>query len=78
MNELKPCPFCGGTRLFVGTVAEIEMQDENHEDYVFNRQHYAVVCNYNDGGCGASSGVVYKSEEGAIEAWNRRAGEHGD
>ena len=71
--QLKPCPFCGGTKLFVGTLAEIEMQDEDHEDYAFNKQYYAVVCDYNEGGCGASTGGANRSADEAIEAWNRRA-----
>ena len=73
MPELKPCPFCGGTQLFVGTIAEIEMMDEGHTDYLLKSQNYAVVCNYIEGGCGASSGGDARSEEEAIEAWNRRA-----
>ena len=72
---MKPCPFCGGTKLFVGTIAEIEMQDEDHEDFAFNRQLYSVVCDYQEGGCGASVGGCRRSEQEAIEAWNRRVKE---
>lgn len=70
--ELKPCPFCGGTKIFVGSVAEIELMDKYDENYdLYNRQ-FQAVCDYNVGGCGASSGY-YKSKATAIEAWNRRA-----
>lgn len=61
MTELKPCPFCGGTSV-----------DVKYEPYPVPN-HY-IVCNYNKGGCGASSGCDYTVEE-AIEAWNRRVGE---
>lgn len=55
MAELKPCPFCGGE------VAEVD-----EEDGIF-----FVVCNYLNGGCGASS--CHRTDEAeAIEAWNRR------
>ena len=73
MLKLKPCPFCGGTQLFVGTIAEIEMQDEDHPDYLHSSKIYAVVCDYIKGGCGASTGGGAISKEEAIEAWNRRA-----
>ena len=74
-NELKPCPFCGGDKLFVGTIAEVEMQDEDHPDFDNNSRYYTVVCDYTEGGCGASCGGSNETEEEAIEAWNRRANE---
>ena len=73
MAELKPCPFCGGTKIWIGTIAESEMQDENHPDYEFNSEHYTVVCDYSEGGCGASTGGSARTKEAAIKAWNRRA-----
>ena len=72
MEELKPCPFCGGTKLFVGTIAEIELTDEDHPDYSTNSEFYSVVCDYTDGGCGASVGGASRSASEAITAWNRR------
>ena len=74
MDEIKllPCPFCGGTKLFVGTVAEAAMQDRNHPEYYSNSRNYTVVCDYTEGGCGASSGGGSRSKEEAAEAWNRR------
>ena len=49
------------------------MQDKNHPDYEFNSQHYVVVCDYSEGGCGASTGGSARTVEDAIKAWNRRA-----
>ena len=49
------------------------MQDKKHPDYEFNSQHYIVVCDYSEGGCGASTGGSARTEEEAIKAWNRRA-----
>lgn len=62
-QELKPCPFCGGKatiRIFRGKDGW--------------RDRYAVLCRYDEGGCGAESGL-YHYEEEAIEAWNRRVTE---
>ena len=73
MPELKPCPFCGGKQLFVGTIAEIEMMDEDNPNYLHSKEVYSVVCDYLKGGCGASTGGGARSEDEAIEAWNRRA-----
>ena len=70
--KLKHCPFCGGTKLFVGTVAEIEFTDEYDSNYDLYNGQYQVVCDYNAGGCGASS-CCCESEGAAIAAWNRRA-----
>ena len=75
LPTIRECPFCGGTELFVGTIAECEMQDESHPDYYSNSRIYTVVCDYMNGGCGASIGGGCKSEKEAIAAWNRRAGE---
>lgn len=60
MEELKPCPFCGNEptiRIFKGKDGW--------------RDRYAVICRYDEGGCGAESGL-YHYESEAIEAWNRR------
>nr|DAP58851.1 MAG TPA: restriction alleviation protein [Caudoviricetes sp.] len=70
--KLKPCPFCGGIKIFVGSVAEIEYMDETNENYVLDSGVFQVVCDYNSGGCGASSGCCL-SKDVAIAAWNRRA-----
>lgn len=74
MNKLEPCPFCGGTKIWIGTIAECEMQGKNHPDYEFNSQHYVAVCDYLEDGCGASTGGSARTVEDAIRAWNRRDG----
>ena len=61
MEKLKSCPFCGSKptiRIFKGKDGW--------------RNSYAVICRYDEGGCGAESGL-YHYESEAIEAWNRRA-----
>lgn len=70
--KLKPCPFCGGTKIFVGSVAEIELMDKYDENYDLYNSQFQVVCDSIAGGCGASSGCC-KNKAAAIEAWNRRA-----
>lgn len=64
MAKLKPCPFCGGENLLVGTAREIEVDCGDDDSF-------AVCCNYRKGGCGAVSGYRDSKKE-AIEAWNRR------
>lgn len=63
---LKSCPFCGSI-----TAPEIEIPFEDNGDYL--EQNRCVVCNFNNGGCGASGGVR-DSEEKAVAAWNDRKG----
>ena len=70
--QLIPCPFCGGTKIWIGTIAECEMQDKNHPDYEYNSDHYTVVCDFSGGGCGASTGGSARTKEAAIRAWNKR------
>jgi Lar family restriction alleviation protein len=64
-SKLLRCPFCGGE----GTV--IVRKGKNGW-----RDRYAVLCDYEHGGCGAESGW-YHYEAEAIEAWNRRADSNG-
>lgn len=61
--KLKPCPFCGSTdapRLYT-----------RHGKDGW-RDRYMVLCDYDDGGCGSSSGWYHYPGE-AVECWNRRA-----
>ena len=65
MNDLKPCPFCGGKaqEKFVkrpGLFPTLKFPYTTHTVY--------IRCEV----CLASSGVRFVREE-AIEAWNRRA-----
>ena len=65
-TKLKPCPFCGRVKPFLGRLTEIETVDANHNE------QFAVVCDAQNGGCGAASGF-FTSKNKACEAWNRRA-----
>lgn len=69
MSELKPCPFCGRQNIELDSSKELE-EYENFEEC--HSEYYTLVCDWNKGGCGASSGF-YPTIKEAIEAWNRRA-----
>ena len=58
---LKPCPFCGG-----------EADVIEHRFYLLDSS-YGLCCKE----CKAETYQFYESEEKAIDAWNRRAGEEG-
>ena len=63
MAELKPCPFCGETGICIERVIA----------YTPTGYLYKARCS-NIPYCGTMQGGFY-TEEAAIEAWNRRAGE---
>lgn len=63
MQELKPCPFCGGEA--VVDHWELSSPDEGWEDE--REDIYYIVCSE----CGSET-YEYRSKEEAIEAWNRR------
>lgn len=64
MNDrLKYCPFCGG-------VDSVTIDKFNTLIPGFNL--YAVFCDKDKEGCGAT-GPYKRSEEDAIEVWNRRS-----
>lgn len=70
MSELKPCPICGKTEtLKISDCVAIEDCDrfEICDKVTFK----LIVCDYNKGGCGTSSGYRPTKEQ-AIEAWNDR------
>lgn len=81
MNELKPCPFCGGTSaLRVLDQNEADLLGAEDENYSEN-PYYQVVCCMTENspvpladwqpGCG-SAGGFRKTKEQAIATWNRR------
>ena len=72
MGELKRCPFCGKDVAEVGTVADHAFMDRDDTAYYWASRSYSVVCNFLKGGCGAATSSRFRSEEEAIEAWNRR------
>jgi Lar family restriction alleviation protein len=60
MAELKPCPFCGATdNKKLRPTSGVELSREEGIFQVFCWE------------CGASSGY-FRTEQEAIEAWNRR------
>lgn len=61
-KELKPCPFCGSTELYISPPCN------DPPDYDILLNSYQVVCRYCHC-CGSSTGEY----EDVIELWNRRA-----
>lgn len=71
-NNLKPCPFCGGTKIVIDGckgLEECKLFEECDDE-----EFYAVVCDFTQGGCGASGGYR-ETKEQAITAWNKRSGD---
>ena len=59
MDELKPCPFCGG---------DAELLSLNNTEQGLSPLYWYVVCT---NGCARTFRHI--SDHDAIEAWNRRA-----
>ena len=69
MNELKPCPFCGG---------DAKHQTYTSQQTLFSPSKRCIYYKCKD--CEAQTkafreSVYYSAEEKAVEAWNRRVGE---
>lgn len=62
-KKLKPCPFCHNPN--------VRMTRYAADGRVRYTDRYAVLCDYNENGCGAESGRYHTPEE-AAEMWNRR------
>ena len=76
---LRSCPFCGKSVATFVTAREEEECKHFEDDVcpVYEPDECGVkkiVCDFTQGGCGASTGYA-SSEERAIELWNRRKGE---
>ena len=67
-ERLNPCPFCGST------TAPYVTRYWNDELKRYEEFQWQVICNFNAGGCGGSSGVR-GDEHLAIELWNGRDNE---
>ena len=63
MDDLKPCPFCGEKE-------PVRFMTRKGKDGF--RDYFYVLCEYDTGGCGASSGW-HHYEDDAVDAWNNRA-----
>lgn len=61
MEELKPCPFCGGEDVRIFSMPK----RENCEEQIC----YTIICN----DCNSGSGMYIDSKNAAVKAWNRRA-----
>lgn len=59
--KLRNCPFCG----FDSPTMRIYKGKDGWRD------RYAVICRYDEGGCGAEGGMYHSAIE-AAEAWNQR------
>ena len=83
MDELKPCPFCGGKVSLVLCDDEGNLHDEAYKEHPYSglgfMLHHAhednpecPIASYECDG-GILGGVyIYDTEEQAAEAWNRR------
>ena len=60
-KKLRPCPFCG--------FDECEIRVAPWKDGW--RSQYFVLCNYDEGGCGAAGGERHSVAE-AVDCWNER------
>lgn len=84
MNNLKPCPFCGGNVSLVLCDDEGNLHDEAYREHPYSglgfMLHHAheenpecPIASYECDG-GILGGVhIYETEEQAAEAWNKRA-----
>ena len=63
--KLKPCPFCGSKNVKCLTAAEI------CEHYSNDPVSFAVICDAQEGGCGAAGGYC-NTKENAIKNWENR------
>ena len=72
MEELKPCPICGGTKLATSYSACINMDHEFMPDtvhmHVFDLYCKECGCRVQEGG-----DTYDEAKEAVVEKWNRRA-----
>ena len=68
MNDLKPCPFCGGNATPV-------YRHENGDLYTSNILMLSVSGTVKCKKCGVQLPKIYNRVSYAIKVWNRRAGE---
>lgn len=66
MDKLKPCPFCGETKLRIQSYSDV--MNEMHQGFI-----ECMTCSASLWGPPRKSHPV--AIDSAIEAWNRRVGE---
>lgn len=73
MDKLRECPFCGRSdTVTLMTAREMEDCKSSGTCQLRDCESVTVVCDFTQGGCGAS-GRYARTEEEAAECWNRRA-----
>ena len=74
MNELKPCPFCGGK-----PYTRFSLRSMGHQSDSVGFRVECFKCGISKGVilkvCDASFDDIEKAKNEAIEAWNRRVSE---
>ena len=68
MDELKPCPFCGGKAFNATVVHDKESRPNGY------RYHGQIMCRNCQATCGTTGFdmTLVEATAKAIEAWNRR------
>lgn len=83
MNELKPCPFCGEKRAYIGVhddegnyrgrpKCEYESDPWSGLSYAIHHDGWGECIMCTDGKGGVMGGVLFDTAEEAAEAWNGR------
>ena len=86
MNELKPCPFCGGKASIAICDDEGNLHDADYMNSPYSGVGYMIrhtaeenpdcpIASYEEDGGFVGGVYTYDTADEAIEAWNRRAGE---
>ena len=64
MADLKPCPFCGSSKIrMLTTIFDCD---------IFCEECHASITRSNYAPCDSISGTLKEAQPEAIEAWNRR------
>lgn len=83
MNDLKPCPFCGGKATIVCCDDEGNSRNTDYESNPWSGLGYQIrhsheenegcpIATYAEDGAIIGGVYIYDTREEAIETWNRR------